>query len=198
MRKTFLFIVLLCCSTSIFSEDFDERDLIGKWETIDSIGSFRSNPKSIVCPNENIDYLEFYDFRRNQDDSCGVVICTAYENVKQYHDDGSVSENWEYVKHIGHVNLWFISNSNKLHIQCQARADLKYVIISLDSEFLVLETYDGKGKLTLRRKKDNASSNVNQNIIAESNENRYTIDGKKSEGSIPKGIYLTYGKKIIK
>ena len=51
--------MLLFCTTSMFSEEFDERDLIGKWETIDSIGSFRSNPASISCPVENIDTLTY-------------------------------------------------------------------------------------------------------------------------------------------
>lgn len=198
MGKTILFIMLLFCTTSMFSEEFDERDLIGKWETIDSIGSFRSNPASISCPVENIDYIDLYDFRRNQDDSCGVVICTVYEKVEHYHNDGSVSESWEYVKRYGHINLWFISNVNKLHIQCWARADVKYVIKSLDSEFLILETYDGKGKLTLRRVKDKDSSYVNQSIIVEPDErSKYTLDGLKIEASAPKGIYISSGKKRI-
>ena len=75
---------------------------------------------------------------------------------------------------------------------------MKYVIKSLDSEFLILETYDGKGKLTLRRVKDKDSSYVNQSIIVEPDErSKYTLDGIKIEASAPKGIYISSGKKRI-
>ena len=181
----------------MYSEEFDERDLIGKWETIDSIGSFRSNLKSPL-PIENFNYLELYEFRRNGDDSCGVIRCTVYENVKHWNEDGSVSEGWEYVHHYGHVNMWFISNSNKLHIQCQARADFKYVIKSLDSEYLVLETYDGKGRLILKRKTEEVDDTyVDDRFVDTQEEDTYTLNGVKIKGMKSKGIYVTLGKTII-
>lgn len=191
---TFLYGMLIL---SIYGQDLDERDLIGKWETVDSIGSFRCNLSSYSFPSENIEYLDLYEFRRNGDDSCGIVKCSVYKET--YHFDeqlGFVSDGWSMVPCYGNINSWFISNGNKLHLICKSRADLRYVIKQLDNNNLVLETYDGKGQLTMKRVNENESK-ISVVTTDKQSDDTFTLEGIKVEGIMPGKVNIISGKKII-
>ena len=198
MMKRFLFAFM--CGLFIITlnaQDFDERDLIGKWETVDSIGSFRCNLSSYCCPNENIEYLELYEFRRNGDDSCGVVKCSVYKETYHWDDEmGEVYDGWNLVPVYGHINLWFISNTDKLHLVCGQRADLRYVIKRLDFDNLVLETFDGKGQLTMRRIKE-SESNISSISTGKQSEGTFTMEGIKVESLTPGRVYISSERKFV-
>lgn len=178
------------------AQDFDERDLIGKWETVDSIGSFRYVQHS-QFPCENIEYLELYEFRRDAtSDSCGVIKGTGYIETGHWDDKYGYVYDWGIGPVYGHLNMWFISNNDKLHLIVQGHADVKYVIKQLDSDNLVLETFDGKGQLTMRRIKE-SESNISSISTGKQSEGTFTMKGIKVESLIPGRVYISSERKFF-
>lgn len=182
----------------ISAQQFDERNLIGKWITTDSIGEFYTNSESYAFKTDRIDSLVIYDHRRAGDDSTGVVMCTIIDDLYVYGDNGGLTSKKEMVVKIGHISQWYITNVNKLHLIIQGRADLRYVILNMDENTLELETFDGKGRLILKRV-SSPSSELSE--IKQENQTKDTsihlVDGRTTDVIPPNSIYIKEGVKRV-
>lgn len=182
----------------ISAQQFDERNVIGKWITTDSIGEFYENSESYAFKTDRIDSLVIYEHRRSIDDSTGVVMCTIIDDLYVYGDNGGLICKKGIVVKIGHISQWYITNVNKLHLIIQGRADLRYVILNMDENTLELETFDGKGRLILK-KVASPSSRVSE--IKQENHAKdipiYLVDGRKTDVIPTNGIYIKEGVKRI-
>lgn len=169
--------------------------MIGKWITTDSIGQFYTNTESYAFKTDRIDSLELYGNRCHTDDSTGIVKCTIIDTYYDYSNNQKVTGK---VIGIGNISQWFITNENKLHIIIKARADLRYVIHKLDDTSLELETYDGKGKLTLK-KISSKTSNIGsaKREVANKDSSLYLVDGKKIDNVPHNTIYIRKGAKFV-
>lgn len=172
MKKFLIFIFSVLLSIPSYSQEFDEVDLLGTWypdneitygfpqymslmEYDDMKGGFR------ILNYNSISYY-WFDFQSitftagDPIDAANFIIngYVLYKEDQQYYQEGGFG-----------LNLFFISNSNKLHIvdsNSLGTISVSLIIKELTSTRLVLDTYDGNFEFVFKKQTTDIKKNESE------------------------------------
>lgn len=158
-----------------------EEDMAGTWVLESAEGEFVYK-NGLARPDEIVFYTEEQHQIENRE-SLGVAKFNSPE---------------EYT--IGIADYFIYDSSNgrlRMHIHyASGHYTVRYIVISIDTDHMTLQTYDKKGIVVYRRK--NSSSNISVDKAKRRNSQIYSINGEMITDNSHKGIIIESGKKYIK
>lgn len=169
MKRLFFILTLLSAIFIAKAQEYDELDLIGKW----NVTSITPGTNAIIGVEirsfEKINFFEVASYAEYG----GMV----WGDIINWRDGDRISD------YPIHIRSWWISNSNKLHMisdNVYVYGILSFIIEQLTSDTMILLTYDGKNRIELKKDTPSAVNNVNANNITHQAE-AYSLDGIRIE-----------------
>ncbi len=186
MKITLLSLLSLALFMSASAQQFDEADLIGKWDVVSITGELPLGIISFTSLELGDGFYERVDYTYNEvytGYNSGVVRKMKYIEP----DEGNPTYDYWIVD-------FFICNNNKLHIQIGDDWTLRFVINEMTKTDLSLSTYDKSCTVTLKRTNATNITEASQPI---NNSNTYNLNGQIVEQMEPNNVYIKNGIKVM-
>lgn len=189
MKKFTLLIVCFFAALACSAADFDETQLIGKWNVTSATGNWNNSIvsiESIVLGDAVCEYTyqpgeRFY--------ACGYLT-----NSNSMEGPSSTPYNMSV------VNLYdfFISNGDKLHIildDSMTNNSIRLVIKELNDETMTLESFDGTAQFVLS--KESAAVQSIQSDTSNQSTTIFDVQGRPVSNTQSGNIYIQGNNKFI-
>jgi hypothetical protein len=189
--KRILSLLLLVSAMSVNAQSFDERDLIGTWNT-----TGLSYPAYKILSIESITLRDaLYDYDKGLDPMSGFMKNVTRTDYGYNSNTGAYDKEEIKTSEMRAVTDFFISNNNKLHIVQDDNYVLHFIIEELTATTMKVKTYDG---LSFSLTKEDSSASVRAaSITRAADESTYNLSGQKVENITDDGIYIQNGQKIV-
>ena len=172
MKKQLLLLVMLLLPMMAVADSIHEEDLAGIWILESSEGEFAREKEMIASK------ITFYTVEQ-----CWNGRIGKYEGVNVF----------------SYIYDFILYNSNgglRLHITLHnTYHNLRYIVKYIDSNQMILQTYDKKGTLVYKR--ENSSSNISELKPDKGNDQMYSIKGEMISDTSGKDVVIKNGKKYI-
>ena len=194
MKKITLLFVCFLAALACGAADFDEAQLIGKWNVTSATGNWNNCITSIKT-------IQFGDVKKVRKFSWGD--CTYWkpgylanidyiaEADSQNADDSS--------KEMIFILDFFISNGNKLHITTEneymINNSIRLVIKELNDKTMTLKSFDGTAQFVLS--KASAAVQTIQSDVANQSSTIYDMQGRPVSNIQSGNIYIKGNNKFI-
>lgn len=168
------------------SEEFNEVDLLGKWDVVSQTGNISDGLLSFdaICFGRAFlsgdNEIEFNPngYVQNVVYISGKLDWESFDNMSDFENSNYIGNN-DYCM----LRDFFISNGNKLHIDMYIiyGDKFRFVIESLTDNEMVLTNFTGDCRMVLR--KADGGSSVEKITVEDTTGNTgyYTVDGRKVE-----------------
>ena len=169
-------MLMVMATFGVKAEQYDEVNLLGKWEITERAGQYLI-----------LEYFEDCEFEGNQVKYISFGQCIVDE---RFPSNGIFLDNSNYEDADWSIYDFFISNGNKIHIMLVEGQypSLHFVIDSFTDSELKLHTYDNKMHMTLKRVANPNKVGEIHEVVSSQN-GIYNLNGTKVENP-DKGIYV--------
>lgn len=206
-------------SSIAYATQYDEKDLVGGWELVSCQGTY---PGFTTDPHEGLSYdwvhlivSEFEHLYLGTVDSSTQLNGTTGKLMKGTFFTGGlfypgnlnlnlpgISDPDDYLDSLYEIAVpvsdFCITNENKFHITTPYGWDYRFIIESLDSQRMILKSYDGKCTVTYQRVPGTNKINTINPDTVDAEEDYYNLNGIR-QNKEQKGInIIRKGNKAVK
>lgn len=191
MKKFTLLIVCFFAALACSAADFDETQLIGKWNVTSATGNWNNYITSIkTIQLGDVKIVRKYHWGNDTYWKAGYLANIDLMAEEQLEDDT--------VKEMTFIYDFFISNGNKLHIITDddlSNNSIRLVIKELNDETMTLESFDGTAQFVLS--KESAAVQTIQSDVTNQSSTIYDVQGRPVSNIQSGNIYIQGNNKFI-
>ena len=192
MKKFTLLFVCFLAALACHAADFDEAQLIGKWNVTSATGNWNNYITSINT-------IQFGDVKIVRKDSWGDYTYwkAGYLANIDFIEEDDFKDKDDY-KEMTFIYDFFISNGNKLHIITDKELDnnsIRLIIKELNDETMTLESFDGTAQFVLS--KESAAVQTIQSDVTNQSSTIYDVQGRPVSNIQIGNIYIKGNNKFI-
>ena len=192
MKKITLLFVCFLAALACGAADFDEAQLIGKWNVTSATGNWNNYITSINT-------IQFGDVKIVREYSWGDYTYwkAGYLANIDFIAEADFKDIDDY-KEMTFIYDFFISNGNKLHIITDddlSNNSIRLVIKELNDETMTLESFDGTAQFVLS--KESAAVQTIQSDVTNQSSTIYDVQGRPVSNIQSGNIYIKGNNKFI-
>lgn len=191
MKKFTLLFVCFLAALACSAADFDEAQLIGKWNVTSATGNWNNYITSINT-------IQFGDVKIVREYSWGDYTYWKAGYIANIDCIPEASLKDDEEKEMTFIYDFFISNGNKLHIITDdnlSNNSIRLVIKELNDETMTLESFDGTAQFVLS--KESAAVQTIQSDVTNQSSTIYDVQGRPVSNIQSGNIYIQGNNKFI-